>query len=179
MEICKTCLQDVDLPAIGSAKKGTCDVCHSTDLFVMTTSKEKYENALHESEGGGLDPSLQATLVSTDETTITHSDTNPNGIRSITEKERVPIRVPTDPSAVIAYKSSDGKLFLTKEEKDEYESGVVEEVIQSGVKQVGDDLVIGYSSLNKIQYFITIEELVKRIGEMPMEKEVTRDTSNQ
>lgn len=168
MEICRTCLEDVDLPAVGNAKKGTCDICHSTELIVMTTSKEKYESAVKVFEGGTLDPSLQADV--TTSLVVTDSNNDKRGVESVVHNN-VTLLKPNDPSAVIAYKSRDGKLFLTPEEKDEYEKSLISSIITDGLKLIDDKFFLSIESLEKISEIMSIRDLCIFVGELPMSRE--------
>lgn len=168
MEICRTCLEDVDLPAVGNAKKGTCDICHSTELIVMTTLKEKYESAVKVFEGGTLDPSLQANV--TTSLVVTESNDDKHGVESVVHSN-VTLLKPNDPSAVIAYKSKDGKLFLTPEEKDEYEKTLISSIITDGLKIIDNKFFISIESLEKISEIVGIQDVCKFVGNLPRSKE--------
>lgn len=168
MEICRTCLEDVDLPAVGNAKKGTCDICHSTELIVMTTPKEKYESAVKLFEGGTLDPSLQANV--TTSLVVTGSNNDKHEVESVVHNN-VTLLKPNDPSAVIAYKSRDGKLFLTPEEKDEYEKSLISSIITDGLKLIDDKFFLSIESLEKISEIMSIRDLCIFVGELLMSRE--------
>lgn len=167
MEICRTCLEDVDLPAVGNAKKGTCDICHSTELIVMTTPKEKYDAAVKIFEGGTLDPSLQASVTTS---SVVNDDNSIYGIESVVHNDATLLK-PNDPSAVIAYKSKDGKLFLTIKEKDEHEKSVITSIITDGLKIIDNKFFISIESLEKISEIVGIQDVCKFVGNLPRSKE--------